>query len=373
MLNLPEGITRRVLANGNGLNVHFLEAGQPDAPLVFLLHGFPELSYSWRRLMGPIANLGFHVVAPDQRGYGQTTGYSRGYDVDLSEFGMVNLTDDVVGLVHALGHSNVALVVGHDFGSPVAAWSALLHPKVFQRVILMSAPFAGPPDAPSTGTEDIHVALAKLLPPRKHYQWYFGEREAETNMLHAPGGFATFLRAYFHCKSADWPGNEPRRLSEWSAAVLAQMPRYYIMDLHAGMAETALSMAPNRDEVGNCRWLEDDELATYASEFSKTGLQGGLNWYRRSTSTAEQHALAAFAGRKIQAPLAFIGGAQDWGVQQAPGALEAMEAKASADYRGTHIIRNAGHWVQQEQPDAVFELVRAMLETQSNTAAEPIP
>lgn len=362
MFGLPEGTTSRVLENGNGLAVHILEAGPRDAPLVLLLHGFPELAYSWRQLIVPIANLGFRVVAPDQRGYGRTTGHSPGYDVDLAEFSMVNLADDVVGLVTALGHPSVALVVGHDFGSPVAAWSALIHPDIFESVILMSAPFAGPPEAQTADAPDIHRELAKLSPPRKHYQWYFGEREAEANMLHAPGGFSEFLRAYFHCKSADWPGNRPHPLARWSAEDLAQLPRYYVMDLDAGMAETAKSMAPSKQEADACLWLDRAELETYTSEFKRVGLQGGLNWYRRSTSTEEQTALAEFHGKKIQAPLAFVGGAQDWGVRQAPGALEVMEAQASVDYRGTHLIENAGHWVQQEQPEAVLEVIGAMLE-----------
>ncbi len=361
MFNLPEGITSRILGNGNGLTVHFLEAGKPDAPLVLLLHGFPELAYSWRELIVPIANLGFHVVAPDQRGYGKTTGHSEGYDVDLAEFGMVNLADDIVGLVRALDYADVALVVGHDFGSPVAAWSALMHPTIFQNVILMSAPFAGPPKTQTEDNADIHGALAKLSPPRKHYQWYFGARDTEANMLNAPCGFSEFLRAYFYCKSADWPGNRPHQLACWSASELAKMPRYYIMDLGVGMAETALSMAPSKQEAQACRWLDQTELEFYATEFQKTGLQGGLNWYRRSTSAEEQAELAAFMGQKIKASLAFIGGEQDWGIRQAPGSLEAMATKSSVDFRGSHLIKNAGHWVQQEQPEAVFEVVKAII------------
>lgn len=255
MLHLPEGVTSRHIDNGNGLSVHFLEAGHRDAPLVLLLHGFPELAYSWRHLIAPTADRGFHVVAPDQRGYGRTTGHSAGYDVDLAEFGMVNLTNDVVGLINALGHSNAALVVGHDFGSPVAAWSALIHPDVFERVILMSAPFAGPPEIQQVDASDIHRELAELSPPRKHYQWYFGERHAEANMLNAPQGFKEFLRAYFYCKSADWPNNDPQRLARWSAEELAKLPRYYAMDLETGMAETAQSMAPSKQEAATVSGL----------------------------------------------------------------------------------------------------------------------
>ena len=127
--------------------------------------------------------------------------------------------------------------------------------------------------------------------------------------------------------------------------------------------ETAQSMAPSKEDADACLWLDKAELEVYASEFQRTGLQGGLNWYRRSTSTEEQTVLRGFQGRKIEAPLAFVGGAKDWGVRQAPGALEAMEAQASVDYRGTHLIENAGHWVQQEQPEAVLEVIGAMLES----------
>ena len=119
---LPGGIRSRFLDGINGLRMHILEAGYEtnDRPLILLLHGFPELAYSWRKIMVPLAEAGYHVVAPDQRGYGRTAGHASCYDVDLSEFGMINLSDDVVGLVNALGHNEVALLVGHDFGSPLA-------------------------------------------------------------------------------------------------------------------------------------------------------------------------------------------------------------------------------------------------------------
>ena len=363
MFDLPQGVQSRHIDNGNGLTMHLLEAGRPEDPLVLLLHGFPELAFSWRKLLLPIARLGFHVVAPDQRGYGGTSGHTPGYDVDLAEFGMVNLADDAAGLVQALGHDEVALIAGHDFGSPVAAWSALLHPHLFQKVILMSAPFTGAPLAPAAsaaGATDIHDDLARLTPPRKHYQWYYGERHAEADMLQAPGGFQHFLRAYFHCKSADWPGNKPYTLERWAAEDLAQMPRYYIMNLEDGMAATALSMAPAAAATA-CTWLDDQELAAYAATFEATGLQGGLNWYRRATSQEEARALATFADSKIQAPLTFIGGAQDWGVWQVPGALDKMQTQACLDYRGTHLIDGAGHWVQQEQPEAVLQVIKTVL------------
>ena len=144
---LPPGIRSRFVDGINGLDMHVLEAGfeTPGRPCLLLLHGFPELAYSWRKVMLPLAAAGYHVVAPDQRGYGRTTGWDGSYDGDLGAFRILNIVRDAIGLVSALGYRSVAGVVGHDFGSPVAAWCALLRPDVFRSVVLMSAPFGGPP------------------------------------------------------------------------------------------------------------------------------------------------------------------------------------------------------------------------------------
>src|SRR6516164_8491004 len=144
---LSPGIDSRFVRNINGLDMHVLEAGfeAPGRPLVLLLHGFPELAYSWRKVMLPLAAAGFHVVAPDQRGYGRTTGWDADYDGDLASFRILNAVTDAPGLVAALGYHEVVGVFGHDFGASVAAWCALVRPDVFRSVALMSAPFAGPP------------------------------------------------------------------------------------------------------------------------------------------------------------------------------------------------------------------------------------
>ncbi|RYY50934.1 MAG: alpha/beta fold hydrolase, partial [Comamonadaceae bacterium] len=207
-LPLPHGVQSRTVDNGNGLQMHCLEAGHqtPGRPLLLLLHGFPELAFSWRHQLLPLAAAGFHVVAPDQRGYGRTTGGDARYDGDVAGSRMLNLVEDARGLVHALGYRDVAAVVGHDFGAPVAAWCALLHPDVFRSVALMSAPFAGPPAAPSASLESVLADLAALARPRKHYQWYYATREANADMHGAPQGVHDFLRAYYHHKSADWKG-----------------------------------------------------------------------------------------------------------------------------------------------------------------------
>lgn len=348
----------------NGLRMHVLESGyeQTGRPCVLLLHGFPELAYSWRKLMPELARAGFHVLAPDQRGYGRTTGWNGDYGADLSEFRMMNLVRDALGLVFAMGHSQVAAVVGHDFGSPVAAWCALVRPDVFRSVALMSAPFSGPPALPlGTGRSkasgppiDMPAALAALPRPRKHYQWYYSTPEADGQMRHCPQGLVDFLRAYYHVKSADWEGNRPHPLAGWQAESMSVLPTYYVMDLNADMAETVAPFMPSAAQVAACPWLTPAELQFYADEYARTGFQGGLQWYRCGTSGrfVAEHQL--YAGRTIDIPSCFIAGQSDWGVYQKPGEFEAMQARGCTDMRDCRLIPGAGHWVQQEQPAAVL-------------------
>lgn len=376
-LPLPAGIRTRMVAGINGLTMHMLEAGDASRPCVLLLHGFPELAYSWRKVMLPLAQAGYYVVAPDQRGYGRTTGWDANYDGDLGSFRMLNLVRDALGLVSALGIRSVAAVVGHDFGSPVAAWCALVRPDVFRAVALMSAPFGGPPALPfdtvkngdkSAATDSIHADLAALARPRKHYQWFYSTREANDDMWHAPQGVHNFLRAYYHVKSADWPNNKSYRLAAWSADELAKLPEYYVMDRDKGMAETVALDMPSAEQIAACRWLPDDELHIYSTEYGRTGFQGGLQWYRCATDLAFQAELQLFSGRTIDVPSCFIAGRSDWGVYQVPGAFEAMQTRACMGMIGCHLVDGAGHWVQQEQPEQVSDLLLAFL----RRASEPV-
>jgi pimeloyl-ACP methyl ester carboxylesterase len=373
---LPGGVRARFVDGVNGLRVHLLEAGDPQHPCVLLLHGFPELAYSWRKVMPALAASGYHVIAPDQRGYGRTTGWNPNYDGDVASFRQINLVRDTVGLLAALGRPFVTAVAGHDFGASVAAWCALLRPDIFRSVILMSAPFSGPPNlgtpslgtpspastspAPATGP-DIHTALATLDRPRKHYQWYYSTREANTDMARPRQGMHAFLRAYYHHKSADWPGNKPFRLAGPTAAELARMPTYYIMDLNQDMPGTVAAEMPSPDVIAACRWLPDGELRVYSREYERTGFQGGLQWYRCRTQGFGNAELQVFSGRTIDVPAMFIAGAQDWGIYQTHGAIERMQASACTQMRSCQLLQGAGHWVQQETPGAVVSLFLTFL------------
>ena len=366
---LPSGLRSRFVRDINGLRMHVLEAGfeTRGRPLVLLLHGFPELAYSWRKVMLPLAAAGFRVVAPDQRGYGRTTGWDAEYDGDLGSFRILNAVRDALGLVSALGYRDAALVAGHDFGASVAAWCALVRPDVFRSVALMSAPFAGPPALPFDTADNpsqpkslensIHDELAKLDRPRKHYQWYYSTRPANADMWRCPQGVHAFLRGYFHYKSADWKGNKPFPLKSWTAGELAKMPTYYIMDLHKNMAETVAPEMPSAAEIASCQWLPEGELRVYSTEYERTGFQGGLQWYRARTQGLYDAELQLFSGRTIDVPSMFIAGKSDWGTYQRPGNFERMQQSACTRMLGCHLIDGAGHWVQQEQPEQVSQLL----------------
>jgi pimeloyl-ACP methyl ester carboxylesterase len=369
---LPAGIRSRYVDGINGLRMHVLEAGfeTRGRPCLLMLHGFPELAFSWRKVMPALAAAGYHVIAPDQRGYGRTTGWDADYDGDLASFRFFNLVRDALGLVAAFGYRRVEAVIGHDFGSPVAAWCALLRPDVFRAVATMSAPFGGPPPLPfdtidrpmAPRTDDpVLGELAALPRPRKHYQWYYSTREANTDMHRPPQGLHDFVRAYYHHKSADWKDNRPYPLKSWSAEELAKLPTYYVMDLDETMPQTVVKQMPSVAEIAANQWLPDSELAFYSAEYARTGFQGGLQWYRCGTSGAFDGELQLMAGRTIDVPSCFISGKQDWGTYQRPGVVEAMQERVCTRMLGCHLVDGAGHWVQQEQPTEVSRLLLEFL------------
>ena len=180
-------------------------------------------------------------------------------------------------------------------------------------------------------------------------------------MRNSAQGLHDFLRAYFHVKSGDWPGNQPFPLAAWTADELAKMPTYYIMDIDRTMPETVAPEMPSAEHIATCQWLPDDALAVYTEEFGATGFQGGLQWYRCAQAPSVQSELLLLAGRHIEVPACFIAGARDWGVYQTPGALASMQDRLCTDFRGLHLLEGAGHWIQQERGDRVVEVILDLL------------
>ncbi|HEY7169828.1 MAG TPA: alpha/beta fold hydrolase [Vicinamibacterales bacterium] len=379
---LPRGVRARFVDNVNGIRRHVLEAGYESSggagtarALVILTHGYPELAYSWRKVMPPLAAAGYHVIAPDLRGYGRSGGTEVKFDDPLTPWRTLNEVTDMVALVSAFGYRSVAAIIGHDFGSPVSAWCSVVRPDIFKATVLMSAPFGGTTEMPFNTVDkpaspaaagprgdSIYDDLAKLSPPRKHYQRYYATREANDDMWHAPQGVHAFLRAYYHMKSADWKQNRPYRLTARSAEEWGKMPRYYIMDRDQNMAQTVAKEMPSAAEIAANKWLTEAELRVYSGEYGRTGFQGGLQGYRTGQSGLFNADLQAFAGKTIDQPSMFIAGRSDWGAYQAPGALERMQQTACTHMTAVHFVDGAGHWVQQEQPEKVSALLVEFLE-----------
>ena len=370
---LPDGIVSRKIRNNNGLEMHILEASPDDKkrPLIILAHGFPELAYSWRRVLPALSSLGYVVVAPDQRGFGRTTGWSSRYEDSLAPFNVVNLARDIVGLVRALGYQQVKAIIGHDSGSYVAGTCALIRPDVFQSCIMMSAPFTGTSPMIENSTSgskrpsliDLEKQLNLLEEPRKHYQVYYSTTSANKDMMNASQGLHQFIRAYYHHKSADWSNNHPLKLSSWDPELIAKMPTYYIMNKHETMPETVAPHMPTETQIKECHWLTDDELSVYVNEYERNTFQGGLQWYRCAVEGINQTAMTLFAGRQITVPSLFLSGKNDWGIYQTPGAIEQMRDHVCSSMKDIVLIDDAGHWVQQEQSQAVIESLSDFLRT----------
>lgn len=382
-LPLPAGVRADYIDGVNGVRMHILTAGCSEAPLLLLLHGFPEISFSWRHVLVPLASAGYHCVAPDLRGYGRTciaSGQRCEFDSDLGEFCELNRVSDMVCLVHALGHTRCATVVGHDFGSSRAFWCALTRPDLFCSLVCMSAPCVSPPlpvvgqhngGDTSAGWGGIGRDLLQL--GRLHYQEYYCSSEANAQLLSMD--LRHFFRAYYHMKSADWEANQEAVTSPpaaWSAQELAKLPEYYVMRYGKSMAETVAAHMPSPAFVvkHSSSWLADADVEVYANEYGRTGFQGGLNDYRVASGGLSWPKTKAFAGASLKVQSCFIAGNRDVGVVQRPGTLRAMES--APGYVRTFMVEGAGHWVQQEQPMKVVQCVLEFLD-QSQAVAVTLP
>ncbi|MGX1369309.1 pimeloyl-ACP methyl ester carboxylesterase [Streptomyces canus] len=300
----------------NGIRLHIAEEG--EGPLVVLLHGFPESWHSWRHQFGPLAAAGFRVVAPDQRGYGDSD-----HPEDVSAYSILHLVGDVVGLVHALGEES-AFVVGHDWGAPVAWHTALLRPDVVRGVAGLSVP------PPFRGER----------PPLQTMQERFGGR-FYWNYFNLPG----VADAEF---GAD-PRSALRRLLVGASGD----------GEGAGRPEQALVSDPDRGWLADMpdpgtlpAWLTEADLDTLAAGYAK-GFTGALNWYRNLDRNWEL--TAPWHGARVTSPALYLYGDRDL-VPAFPGTAELIEQLPRLMpnlVRDPVVLPGCGHWTQQERPDEV--------------------
>jgi len=302
----------------NGVDLHVVEEGA--GPAVLLVHGWPELAWSWRHQLPALAEAGYRAIAPDMRGYGRSSAPAA-----VDAYGIEALCGDLVGLLDALGVER-AVVVGHDWGSMVAWNTALRHPERLAGVVGMSVPFIPRPKRPPVANFDA-----------QH-----------------PGVF--FYISYFQTPGvaeADL-GRDPR------AAVTRIM-----LALQSGTPDTGFlgpddgrglldRLPPEPERLPD--WITQPELDVYVEAFTRTGFAGGINWYRNMDRNWERSAHLAEA--KVAVPALFVAGADDpviiaWSPDRMEGWLH--------DPRGVVLVEGAGHWVQQEKPAAVNEALLGFL------------
>jgi pimeloyl-ACP methyl ester carboxylesterase len=316
----------------NGIQMHIAEQG--SGPLVLMCHGFPESWYSWRHQLKALSEAGYHAVAPDMRGYGQT---DRPEAID--QYTLLHLVGDMVGVLDALG-AQTAVIAGHDWGAPVAWHCALLRPDRFRAVIGLSVPYRGRgPLRPTTTMPQTDTAL--------FYQLYFqtpGVAEAELErdpkstirrMLYAASGDAQ------HGTGGAWEAESTVGMVDRKSGLLG------------GMAN------PRELPV----WLTAADLDFYASEFTRTGFRGGLNWYRNIDRNWEL--LAPYSGAKVTVPALYVAGDRDL-VVKFPGAEQILANLANTvpQLRKQIMLSGCGHWTQQERATdvnaAIVEFLKSL-------------
>jgi pimeloyl-ACP methyl ester carboxylesterase len=299
---------RRIATNGIELNI----AEQGDGPLVLMLHGFPESWYSWRHQFAPLAAAGYHVVAPDMRGYGKSD-----KPADVSAYNQVEVVNDIIGLIPALGHES-AVVIGHDWGAPTAWSCALNHPDRVRAVGALSVPFTPRSPVPPM------AAMREMFKGQFFYQLYFfepGVAEAEFEK-----DIRTALRKFLVMAAGETD--------------LTSLPA-------KGPDADLLTGLPDPETLP--AWLREEDLDFYVAEFERSGMRGPLNYYRNHDLTWE---LTAGAPTEIQQPAMFVAGDRDGVIMMAAQALADMPNRVK-DLRINELIPGIGHWTQQEAPEAV--------------------
>jgi pimeloyl-ACP methyl ester carboxylesterase len=313
--------TRRVRTNGVDLRV----AVEGHGPLVILVHGFPELWYSWRHQIAPLATAGYRVVAPDVRGYGES---DKPHAVEA--YDMPTMTADIVGLIDAFGEAQ-AVLVGHDWGAPICWNTALLHADRVRAVAGLSVPFF--PRRPVSPIDLYRMLYAG----RFFYQLYFQQEGVAEAELEAD--VRTALRKIYYSASGDSGAG--------ASAVVHKDPSSGLLD---GMVDPDPFPA----------WLRDEDLDYFLEAFERGGFRGPLNRYRCQQRDWER--LPQLAGARIAQPSFFLAGSRDLARHLVPGAdLYADPGAHCADFRGQAIIEGKGHWIQQEAPSQVTEALLGFL------------
>jgi pimeloyl-ACP methyl ester carboxylesterase len=321
----------------NGIRLHVAEQG--EGPLVLLCHGFPESWYSWRHQLRALADAGFHAVAPDMRGYGQSEA-----PAEIERYTLLHLVGDMVGLLDALGVPT-AVIAGHDWGAPVAWHAALLRPDRFRAVIGLSVPFR--PRGSTRPTTQMPQTADTVF-----YQLYFqepGVAEAELER-----DVRTTIRRILYSGSGDRSGSSDggrARASLGSPEAVGMVPRGGGFLSHTADVEV---LPP---------WLTEADVDFFAGEFSLAGFRGGLNWYRNIDRSWEL--LAPFAGARVTVPALYVAGDRDLVVafrgmdQLIPNLVKFVPA-----LRRTIMLPGCGHWTQQERPAevnaAMIEFLRSL-------------
>lgn len=307
-------------AHANGIRIHYAEAG--SGPLVLFCHGFPESWYSWRHQLRALADAGFRAVAPDQRGYGDSDAPQ-----PLEAYDLCHLSGDIVGLLYALGEE-CAVIVGHDWGSPIASTCALLRPDIFRAVALLSVPFFPRLFGGRKPTDGMRAIAGEML---EFYQLYFqqpGVPEAELEQ----DVRRSLLGMYYSASAEAPPGKRWRTVFGRSERFIDSIP------------------APNHLPS----WLTEDDLRYYTQQFTKSGFRGPVNWYRNMDRNAAS--LSALKNALVRQPSLFLAGDQDGVIDMYREAYNSLET-SMPNLRKKVLIPGSGHWVQQEQPALVNELL----------------
>ena len=300
----------------NGLKIHFAEAG--EGPLVLLCHGWPESWYSWRHQLQALAEAGYHAVAPDMRGYGGTS-----KPEEIERYTIFHLVGDMVALAAALSPDK-AVIVGHDWGAPVAWHAALFRPDRFRGVIGLSVPFR--PRGSTRPTSAMPQTDTSIF-----YQLYFQKPGvAEAELERDPRGS---IRKVLYSAS----GDRPRRSELWTD------------DRQPGMVPRSGGFLTRLEDPERLpSWLTEADVDFYAGEFARAGFRGGLNWYRNIDRNWEL--MAPFAGMPVTIPALYVAGDRDL-VVHFKGAAELIRnlTQFVPDLRRTIMLEGCGHWTQQER------------------------